>query len=194
MANTNPLKCIYCLYERKLRCLSRKGESHRGLCCVRDPLTCMDLSYSHGVENRSLLAAAARLLLLRSSRSCGAQHSTHTHSNVVALGALSDLLLLRLDFLLVEQVSPTRNSKERNIVQEDAKLKFRPLTIESSCCICQFSFEFSVKKRTVRNRVRGKKKENLNDFLHKNIRDFIIDFRENIRQIRFPSSQILIIL
>ena len=135
MANTNPLKCIYCLYERKVRCLSRKGESHRGLCCVRDPLTCMDLSYSHGVENRSLLAAA-RLLLLRGV----VVHSTHTHSNVVALGALSDLLLLRLDFLLVEQVSPTRNSKERNIVQEDAKLKFRPLTIESSCT-CQFRFQ-----------------------------------------------------
>ena len=133
MANTNPLKCIYCLYERKLRCLSRKGESHRGLCCVRDPLTCMDLSYSHGVENRSLLAAA-RLLLLRRV----VVHSiAHIHT-VTSLGALSDLL--RLDFLLVEQVSPTRNSKERNIVQEDAKLKFRPLTIESSCT-CQFRFQ-----------------------------------------------------
>ena len=75
MANNNPLKCIYCLYERKVRCLSRKGESHRGLCCVRDPLTCMDLSYSHGVENRSLLAAA-RLLLLRGV----VVHSTHIHT------------------------------------------------------------------------------------------------------------------
>ena len=150
MANTNPLKCIYCLYERKLRCLSRKGESHRGLCCVRDPLTCMDLSYSHGVENRSLLAAARLLLVVHS-----------THSNVVGC-ALIFFFFVSTSFQL-NKCHPPETPKKEILVErgreEDAKLKFRPLTIESSCT-CQFRLSFSQEKnREKESEVRGKKKE-----------------------------------